>query len=155
MAIYFSPSRAAFYDEAIHGAIEIEKPQTKRETKAGKRPAKTLNPDCKIPDDAVLISDAEHEALMAEVAKGKMIAARGKRPIAVDQVRSTEEVMETRRRQRDRLLAASDWTQLADTFADDQSLKANWADYRQQLRDLDMTGTDWPEAPDNSAGGSI
>ena len=36
------------------------------------------------------------------------------------------------RAQRDRLLAASDWTQLADAPVD----KAPWAAYRQELRDL-------------------
>lgn len=155
MSKFFSPSTVSFYDEAIHGAIEIEKPQSAREIKAGKRPEKVPNPKCRIPVDAIAISDARHAELMAEVAKGRMIIARNGKPAAVDQVRSADEIMETRRRQRDRLLTASDWTQLSDTLADDPSLKANWADYRQQLRDLDMAGTGWPEAPDNSLGGSI
>lgn len=155
MGKYFSASTVSFYDEAIHGPVEIELEQTERERKAGKRRKKVANPDCRIPDDAVPISDAEHARLMAEVAQGKQIAARGKKPIAIDQVRSADEVAATRRAQRDRLLSASDWTQLADTLADDPSVKANWAHYRQQLRDLDMAGTDWPEAPDNSQGGSI
>ncbi len=155
MSKFFSPSTASFFDEAVHGAFEIEKPQTQREIKAGKRPVKVPNPACKIPDDAVPISDAEHAQLMREVAKGRQIIARGGKPVAVDQVRSADELLAARRAQRDRLLAASDWTQLGDTLANDPSLKANWADYRQQLRDLDMAGTDWPEAPDNSLGGSI
>lgn len=155
MRKFFSPSTVSFFDEAIHGAFEIEKPQTARERKAGKRPQTIPNPACRIPDDAVPISDADHARLMAEVAKGRQIIARGGKPVAVDQVRSAEELLAARRAQRDRLLAASDWTQLADTLADDPSLKANWAHYRQQLRDLDMAGTDWPEAPDNSLGGSI
>lgn len=155
MSKYFSPSRESFFDEAIHGQIEIEKPLKAREIKAGKRPSKMANPACKIPQDAVPISDAEHAELMAQVAKGKQIVARGRKPVAIDQVRSADEIAATRRAQRDWLLASSDWTQLADALADDLSLKANWAHYRQQLRDLDMAGTDWPEAPDNSLGGSI
>lgn len=157
MSLFFSPSTASFFDEAIHGAIEIEKPQNNREIKAGKRPAMIPNPACRIPDDAIPITAERHAELMAEVAKGRLIIANPKtgKPIAVDHLRTTDEQVETRRRKRDRLLAESDWTQLADTLADDPSLKANWADYRQQLRDLDMSGTDWPVAPDNDLGGSI
>lgn len=152
---FFSPSTVSFYDEAIHWPFEIEKPQSARERKAGKRPEMVPNPACRMPDDAVPIGDTEYAELMREIGKGKQIIARGRKPIAVDQVRSPEELEAARRSQRDRLLAASDWTQLADTLADDPSLKANWAHYRQQLRDLDLSGTDWPEAPENSAGGSI
>jgi hypothetical protein len=52
------------------------------------------------------------------------------------------------RSERNALLAASDWTQLADSTAD----KAAWATYRQALRDV--TGQQgfpwtiqWPEMP--------
>ena len=50
--------------------------------------------------------------------------------------------------ERDRLLAASDWTQVADAPVDAQA----WADYRQTLRDIpqDFDSPDdvvWPEAP--------
>lgn len=52
------------------------------------------------------------------------------------------------RRERDRLLAASDWTQVADAPVD----SAAWAVYRQALRDIpqDFTTPDevvWPTAP--------
>jgi len=43
---------------------------------------------------------------------------------------------------RNRLLAASDWTQVADAPVDRQA----WADYRQQLRDFPATWTPGPEA---------
>mgnify|MGYP005995180473 CR=1 FL=1 len=155
MSKYFSPSTLAFYDDRIFGARQIAAAQTAREIKAGKRPKMIDNPDCKLPSDAIPISDDEHRALMDHVAQGKTLGVKSGRPIAVDQERSTEELLAARRRLRDRLLADSDWTQLPDTLVDDQSLKANWADYRQQLRDLDMAGSDWPEAPDNALGGSI
>jgi hypothetical protein len=55
------------------------------------------------------------------------------------------------RSERDRLLAACDWTQVADAplTADE---KTAWADYRQALRDVpqDFDSPDdviWPEAP--------
>ena len=52
------------------------------------------------------------------------------------------------RAERDRLLAASDWTQLADAPVD----AAAWTTYRQQLRDIpqDFDSPDdvvWPEQP--------
>jgi len=52
------------------------------------------------------------------------------------------------RDERDRLLTASDWTQVADAPVD----PAAWAAYRQQLRDIPQTFDDpdavvWPEAP--------
>jgi len=52
------------------------------------------------------------------------------------------------RDERDRLLTASDWTQVADAPVDAQA----WADYRQALRDIPQTQDDpdsivWPETP--------
>ena len=43
--------------------------------------------------------------------------------------------------ERDRLLAKSDWTQLLDSPLSD-SKKAEWATYRQALRDMPTTITD-------------
>ena len=52
------------------------------------------------------------------------------------------------RAERDRLLAASDWTQVPDAPVD----RAAWAEYRQALRDLpanttDPRNPDWPVQP--------
>jgi hypothetical protein len=51
------------------------------------------------------------------------------------------------RADRDRRLAACDWTQVADAPVD----RAAWAVYRQALRDItqhpDWPNVDWPEAP--------
>jgi len=52
------------------------------------------------------------------------------------------------RAERDRLLAASDWTQVSDAPVD----AAAWATYRQQLRDLPQnyilpSDVEWPEEP--------
>jgi hypothetical protein len=56
---------------------------------------------------------------------------------------------------RNRLLAASDYTQVPDYDISDE-LRAAWADYRQQLRDLtDLPGFplsfNWPQSPDEKA----
>lgn len=52
------------------------------------------------------------------------------------------------RQRRDRLLAASDWTQVADAPVD----AAAWATYRQALRDVPQQegfpdNIEWPEMP--------
>lgn len=53
------------------------------------------------------------------------------------------------RRQRDALLAASDWTQTLDAPLTDEQ-RAAWAGYRQQLRDAPATWTPGPtwDAPE-------
>jgi len=62
---------------------------------------------------------------------------------------SDAEILTARMRyQRDRLLAESDWTQVADAPVDRQA----WADYRQALRDFPATWTagstaDFPDPP--------
>jgi len=59
-----------------------------------------------------------------------------------------EQWVELMRAQRDRLLVASDWTQVADAPVDRDA----WATYRQQLRDFPATWTpsdtaDFPDPP--------
>lgn len=59
-----------------------------------------------------------------------------------------EYVWDRLRLKRDKLLANSDWTQVADAPVD----KAAWSAYRQSLRDLPESVTDpreavWPEPP--------
>ena len=59
-----------------------------------------------------------------------------------------EELFLELRRDRDDILAASDWTQVPDAPVDQQA----WAAYRQALRDLPANTTDprnvaWPEKP--------
>jgi hypothetical protein len=55
------------------------------------------------------------------------------------------------RRERNALLASSDWTQSPDSPLDDEA-KTEWSTYRQSLRDLPANTPDpadpiWPEAP--------
>lgn len=59
--------------------------------------------------------------------------------------RAPDPLIETRAT-RDRLLTASDWTQLPDAPLTDAQ-RAAWAAYRQALRDLPATGDDWPAPP--------
>jgi hypothetical protein len=61
---------------------------------------------------------------------------------------SQTSVIEATRLRRDKLLSASDWTQVADAPVD----QAAWAAYRQALRDVPQQegfpdNITWPEAP--------
>jgi len=148
--IYYSPETGGFYSEALHGPRRIEAEQTEREAKAGKRPLMIDNPDCTIPADADPVSAARHDELMRAQGQGKVITHRGGKLVAVDYVPDEGERFAQRRRLRNRRLAASDWTQLGDTLTGDplqELLKSEWAKYRQQLRDLDLSGHDWPIKP--------
>ena len=69
-------------------------------------------------------------------------------------VTRTDNALEILRSKRDELLSESDWTQVADSPLSD-SKKAEWATYRQTLRDFPATNSDatdfdalvWPTPP--------
>lgn len=134
--MFYSASRNAFFDPAIHGSS--------------------------IPSDAVEISAETHSDLMAAQALGQTIRpGDGGHPVAVDPPPPPEaEVWERLRRERDaRLedaLALLDRHRnqvdfgLAPSLSDEQARA--WAVYAQALRDLpeittDPANPDWPEAP--------
>ncbi|MGV3771024.1 MAG: tail fiber assembly protein [Sphingobium phenoxybenzoativorans] len=123
--IYFSATKLAFYDSAIHSTL---------------------------PDDARAIEPATHAALLEAQADGMCIAANDNGdPIAVAQSFAADILLEDLRRRRDHLLTASDWTQMPDAPLDDAARLA-WRTYRQQLRDLpgttlDLTAIEWPVPP--------
>lgn len=126
MPLYFSASTGGFYDSEIHGKA--------------------------IPKGAVEITAADHAALLAAQADGKMIAAdKQGNPIAIDRPAPTaDEIMASVRRKRDALLAASDWTQVLDAPLSAEAKEA-WAEYRQALRDVtkqaDPSHIVWPKSP--------
>lgn len=68
--------------------------------------------------------------------------------IGLDVTDDTDILTARMRHQRDRLLVASDWTQVADAPVDREA----WATYRQALRDFPATWTpaetaDFPDPP--------
>lgn len=77
--------------------------------------------------------------------------------LEVDRADFQERALVEMRAERDRRLAASDWTQLPDAAATlDPNVAADWAGYRQELRDLPATVTDpyqveWPTPPGGSS----
>lgn len=154
MKIYFDSDPATgavrFHHEAVVGPRQIPSWKSEAERKAGKRPVMINNPDCRIPAGATEITEARFNELMDAQREGAEIVLGQKgNPVAVPRVQMAEELIAARRRRRDQLLAASDWTQLPDSPLSSSDRTA-WGEYRQQLRDLNMHGDRWPEAPGGS-----
>jgi hypothetical protein len=150
MRIFFDTNPAdgsvRFYHEAHDGPRQLPTWKNEAERQAGKRPVMVDNAASRIPAGATEISPARFEELMAAQAGGAVIVLRGGKPVATPRVLSEEEHRAAIRRERDRRLAASDWTQLPDSPLSDEQ-RAEWAAYRQALRDLDMGGGRWPKSP--------
>ena len=104
-----------------------------------------------IPADAIAITPEDHAALLAGQAEGQCImpGADGAPRTCANSV-TPEDAIEARRAARNRQLDACDWTQLADVPMADAT-RAAWVAYRQALRDLDMSGSDWPLSPEETA----
>ncbi len=69
-----------------------------------------------------------------------------------DEAAKAEHDIATLRKQRDGLLAETDWTQLTDSILDDGTMVL-WQGYQQALRDLPQQpgfplAVEWPEIPD-------
>lgn len=126
MTLYYSASAGGFLDDTIHGAM---------------------------PEDARPVAPETHASLIAAASSGSMIAAdENGDPIAVPlPPPATAELLRQIRTQRDRLLAASDFTQVPDSPLT-AAKREEWRLYRQVLRDLpettvDPTAVAWPNAP--------
>ena len=95
-------------------------------------------------DEQALKVDASVEGLF--LVEGELMSIKAKR-----WMEQPEAVKASLRPERDRLLAASDWTQLIDTNLPEEAIAA-WATYRQELRDLtdkinENGEVDFPEKP--------
>lgn len=153
MAIFFDAhpqdGTVRFYHEAIDGPRQLPTWKNEAERQAGKRPVMVDNPATRIPAGATEIPAERFEELMAAQQGGAQIVLSRGKPIAIPRALSPEEHRAARRRRRDQLLAASDWTQLPDSPLS-SGARAAWGEYRQQLRDLDMDGDNWPQVPGGS-----
>ncbi|EQB09673.1 tail fiber assembly protein [Novosphingobium lindaniclasticum] len=126
MALFFSAATLGFYDDTVHATM---------------------------PPDVRPITRDAHTAIMDAASSGMMIAANDNGdPIAVPPPPPpADQLARQLRTKRDKLLAASDFTQVPDspfTAAE----REEWRLYRQALRDLPETTLDpsavaWPNAP--------
>jgi hypothetical protein len=127
MTIFYSSASRGFLDDEIHSEL---------------------------PADAVKIEREYHLELLDRQSKGAVIGPGPEgMPIAVEPDAPTSgELLSALRSERDRRLAACDYTQLADCPMD-KAQRAAWKIYRQALRELPDTTTDladiaWPIHPD-------
>jgi len=125
--IYFSASTCGFYDSDIHGD--------------------------RIPADAVEITREEHAALLAGQSADKRIAAGADgRPKLQDAPKVTgDQLAAQARSKREAMLSDSDWVTLR-AVETGEPVPAEWATYRQALRDLPKQkafpkSITWPAAP--------
>lgn len=147
--VFYDPASKGFYNEDVHGSKRLPTWASDHARWGGETPEWQPNPGCGIPDSALEITPEQHAELLEAQSTGLAIAPDADGfPAAVPHVQDEAERVAMRRHDRQRRLTASDWTQLPDVLADKPELKAAWATYRQQLRDLDMAGNDWPTAPD-------
>lgn len=175
MQIFYSPSAKGFFHEFLFGAptqlvpdpawIAPEGAETGDD--APKAPlVEVKNPDCKIPDDAIEVSQEKYDALFEEHGRGqRIIPGPDGFPISSDQEPPTpEQVMADLRAERNIKLTETDpiiarhrdeverggkTTLTAGQYTDLQT-------YRQELRDLpdnipnnvkSMADVSWPVSP--------
>lgn len=105
------------------------------------------------PEGSVVTELNDEQALAVEASIGGLFLVEGELMSikAKRWMEKPEAVKESLRPERNRLLAASDWTQLNDTTLPEKAIAA-WAAYRQDLRNLtdeiDENGeVDFPEKP--------
>ena len=122
--LFFSPSTGGFYDSRVASP----------------------------PADAVEITEAERDAALSALEPGTaIVAGPDGKPLVAARTVDIETATQRMREKRDRLLRASDATQLPD-FPMEAAERAAWASYRQALRGLpasitDFDQVDWPTPP--------
>jgi Phage tail assembly chaperone protein len=137
-------------EEDLHVALEAETDadekatlQAQLESLSEERRLALLNPpmvevpnaDCRLPDDSLEFSAERHAELMAAQADGKCIRAGADGlPEITERIVPANEVLAAARAQRDRALAATDWTQLPDALT--AAKRKAWAEHRKHLREL-------------------
>jgi hypothetical protein len=94
--------------------------------------------------------DGQYDALEYKVVNGQAVEKTDAEKQSYNDTRNAE-TADSLRDRRNILLASSDWTQAADSPLTDAK-KAEWATYRQQLRDLPANTSDpanptWPTPP--------
>lgn len=111
------------------------------------------NEDCKLPGDAVAITDQLYAALIFAQSNGLQITTGASGlPIASERAAPSDEQLAARAREvRAARLRESDWTALLDVALSDAERTA-WAVYRKALRDVsNQTGwprtIEWPTPP--------
>lgn len=172
--IFYSKSIGGFFNEELHGqkTIMVPDPSWERPMKNIPDPSGATDNDgqpvlvvvkdhdavhprieqdnagCKIPKDAVEITEERWKFLLDQQNHGKVIAANAAGfPVLVDREVKAEDVIA----HRNRLLNASDWMVIR-SHEIGTKVPEEWANYRQALRDIpnqpDFPRVTWPKEPE-------
>lgn len=153
---YYSPSTGGFYSEAVHGYRQTALPMTQKQIEAGRKPKYEANPDCRIPDDAVPVSEARWQQLLADQGKGQEIMVQSGRVVAADPAPAAPaEQMAVLRSRRNRLLAATDVMVSVPDYPVTDEQRSELIAWRAELRDIThdvdpaapLASVDWPVRP--------
>ena len=152
---FYSPSTGGFYNEAIHGARLLADPLTEKQVKAGRTPKYRTNPLCKIPADAIAMTNEEWQVLLRSQGEGNVITVEAGRVIAIKPRATAEEQLAAIRLKRDRLLAATDPMVAVPDYPISAERREELLAWRQALRDfpdaiaptLPAEAIDWPARP--------
>ena len=141
MAWYFSPSTLGFYSDDWHGPRLLPVP--------GSAPLiQIANPDCRIVEDALEITDAVHDSLVAAQAAGKVIVAGdGGQPVAADPPAPTDAALWLARQDQATIaLKESDITVLR-CLERGEAVPPEWTTYRTELRAIISATSGDPTQP--------
>lgn len=107
-----------------------------------------------IPNDAILVSKEQHEHLLNEKSKGKIITVKNGKLVATEpEPEPVESQIVSIRKKRNKLLKDSDWTQMNDCPLSEEK-RQEWIAYRQALRDItdtfkgNLNNIVWPTKPE-------
>lgn len=125
MAIYYSPLEDGFFIKTSENKSAV------------------------IPPDCFEITNEQYNTLLDAQSVGKYFIYSAEKGFEIKNYTALPLTWDDIRHTRDQLLAKSDWTQLPDV---PETLKAKWAVYRQQLRDIPTTFATpdlvlWPDTP--------
>lgn len=125
--MFYSKNTGGFYDESIHGSRFIYHEDQSIE----------INPDCKIPDDAVEVASDVYAVLMANQSEGKLIKADSNgHPVSVDRPTIPYATLKTEYMDSVRLTREKILSRLAQIAIFDDAMKVACKTARQTLLDL-------------------
>ncbi|WP_316376101.1 tail fiber assembly protein [Burkholderia anthina] len=165
MRNYFSSTPVpAFYSEVLYGSRTILIPDPLQSTddldENGVRLIETPNPDCKIPADAVLLTDEEYESLMRGIQAGKAVALDengvpcnvDQPPLAPQDAKKFNAEVQRRRLEETaaQIAPLQDAVDLGVATDEEKTRLITLKQYRVSLNRVDLVDPVWPEKPASS-----
>lgn len=150
---FYSAKTGGFYSEEVHGDRQREVVITDPESGEVINRYMELNPDCKIPGDAVEVTDEEHVRLIdGQADSGGIVPDKNGYPILASVPEpSIAQLGAEARLDRNARLTECDFVVTA-AYERGEPVPAEWVSYRQALRDLPNqkgfpSTINWPVKP--------